>query len=311
MATLALSNIGFIGGGNMAEALVRGLLHSGASVPERVRASDPHGERRQVLAGAYGIATHADNVELFTWADVVVLAVKPQAMDAALASLAAVSPGSPAAVSPGSLAAVSLASLAAVSPGSAAAAAVRLAHAPRAKLVVTIAAGVRMATIEARLPSAHVVRAMPNTPALVGAGATAIAGGARADAADLALARGLFEAVGTCVAVEESALDAVTGLSGSGPAYVMLMVEALAEGGVAMGLARDVAQQLAAQTVYGAAKLLAESGEAPAELRARVTSPGGTTVAGLLALEARGARAAFAAAVEAATLRARELGHDS
>ncbi|MSP25268.1 MAG: pyrroline-5-carboxylate reductase [Myxococcales bacterium] len=279
MVSLADRNIGFIGGGNMAEALIAGLVGSGRTSAERVRASDPSAERRQFLAAAHGIVTHADNALLVEWAELLVLAVKPQSMRDLLLSL------SPLVVA-------------------------RVAHGeaePVPTLVVTIAAGVPIATIQQALPSARVVRAMPNTPALVGAGATALAAGAGVSAAELAFVRSMFESVGRCVEVSEAELDAVTGLSGSGPAYVMLVLEALTAGGVKMGLARDVALTLAAQTVYGAAKLQLETGEEPAVLRARVTSPGGTTVAGLDALERGGAREALVAAVEAATKRGREL----
>jgi pyrroline-5-carboxylate reductase len=263
------SRIGFIGGGNIAEALIRGLLQSGTVGNDAVRASDPSDVRREQLGRAHAIGAHADNREVAAWAEVLVLAVKPQAMAAALASLAGFE-----------------------------------------ALVITVAAGVPTTTIEAALP-ARVVRAMPNTPALVGAGATAIAKGSRATDADLELAAALFASVGRVVRVSESALDAVTGLSGSGPAYVMVLIEALADGGVAMGLPRDVALTLAAQTVYGSAKLQLDTGEHPAALKDRVASPGGTTIAGLSRLEAEGFRGAVIAAVEAATVRAHELGNSS
>lgn len=174
--------------------------------------------------------------------------------------------------------------------------------------VLSIAAGVRLATIEAALPSGTaVVRAMPNTPSLVGAGAAAIAGGAAAGPDDLAWAREILEAVGTVVTVGEASLDAVTGLSGSGPAYVFLVAEALIDAGVLAGLPRDVATDLTVQTLRGASELLA-AGTPPAELRAAVTSPGGTTAAGLHVLESASVRAAFTDAVQAAAARARELG---
>jgi pyrroline-5-carboxylate reductase len=267
---LGKRHIGFIGAGNMAEALVRGLLGSKAASTAGVRASDPSPLRRQGLLETYGVSTTDDNATLAQWADVLVLAVKPQVADQALASIAG-------------------------SVGDA--------------LVISIAAGITTQRIEAALPKGtHVVRAMPNTAAMALAAATAVAPGRHAEPADLQLARSLFESVGRCVVVPEASLDAVTGLSGSGPAYVMLFIEALADGGVKAGLPRDVALMLAAQTVYGAAKLQLESGEHPAVLKDRVTSPGGTTIAGLGRLEAAGIRGALIDAVVAASERSRELG---
>ena len=263
--------IGFVGAGNMATALVRGLVASGLVKPQALSASDPSEERRTALAREYGITTHADNAALAKAADVLVLAVKPQVVGTALAELAP-----------------------AVVPGT---------------LVITIAAGVKTAAIEARLGDAvRVVRAMPNTPAITQAAATAISAGSRATPEDLELTKQLFEAVGRVVTLDEGLMDAVTGLSGSGPAYVMLMVEALADGGVNVGLSREAALLLASQTVYGAAKLLIETGEHPAKLRDMVTSPGGTTIAGLRALESGGLRPALIEAVARATERAHELG---
>ena len=177
------------------------------------------------------------------------------------------------------------------------------------KRVLSIAAGVPIATLEAALGGGTaVVRAMPNTPALVGAGAAAIAGGTAATDDDLAWAESILGAVGEVVRVDEKLLDAVTGLSGSGPAYVFLVAEALIDAGVLNGLPRDVSVALATQTLLGAARLLAETGDAPEALRAQVTSPGGTTAAGLHALESAGVRAALLDAVTAATARSRELG---
>jgi pyrroline-5-carboxylate reductase len=178
-----------------------------------------------------------------------------------------------------------------------------------ATLVVSVAAGVPIESIEARLPDgAHVVRTMPNTPATALAGATAIAAGTHATDDDLATARALFEAVGRVVTLDEVLLDAVTGLSGSGPAYVMLIIEALADGGVKVGLHRDTALLLAAQTVFGSAKLLLETGEHPGRLKDMVTSPGGTAIAGLHTLESGALRKTLIDAVEAATKRSAELG---
>jgi pyrroline-5-carboxylate reductase len=175
-------------------------------------------------------------------------------------------------------------------------------------LVVSIAAGVTIASLEAAVPGRPVVRAMPNTPALVRRGASAIAPGANASDAHLELAERMLGAVGTVVRLDERLLDAVTGLSGSGPAYVFLVTEALVEAGVLVGLTRPVAAQLVVQTLVGSAALLAQSEEGPEALRAAVTSPGGTTAAGLRALEAAGVRAAFLDAVAAATRRSQELG---
>jgi pyrroline-5-carboxylate reductase len=179
-------------------------------------------------------------------------------------------------------------------------------------LWISIAAGVTLSRLASSLPSGtRIVRAMPNTPALVRAGATALCGNAETDEADRGVASALFDAVGTVWwAPSEDLLNAVTGLSGSGPAYVFLLLEALGDAGVRVGLPRDAAYQLAFQTVYGAAKLAVESGEHPGVLKDRVTSPGGTTIAGMERLEAGGVRAAIYAAVEAATQRSRELSED-
>jgi len=176
-------------------------------------------------------------------------------------------------------------------------------------LVISVAAGVRCATIAAALPpGTRIVRAMPNTPALIGAGATALSGGPTSTLADRELARQLFDAVGRTVLVDEAQMDAVTGLSGSGPAYVMLVIEALADGGVRAGLSRETASLLATQTVLGSAQLLLASGDHPAEWKDRVMSPGGTTSAGIEALEAGRLRHTLMRAVHEATLRSRELG---
>jgi pyrroline-5-carboxylate reductase len=263
--------IGFIGGGNMAGALIRGLLHSALVTPEQIRASDVKGDRLTELHTKYGIIAGDDNEALARWADVIVIAVKPQIVDRILQPIAA-----------------------ALNEGD---------------LVISIAAGVPIDALEARLPTgARVVRAMPNTAAIALAGATAIAPGAHATPGDLDTAKALFDAVGRCVVLDESLLDAVTGLSGSGPAYVMLMIEALADGGVKVGLGRDTALLLAAQTVYGAAKLQLDTGEHPGRLKDMVTSPGGTAIAGLHTLEAGGLRTTLIDAVEAASNRSIELG---
>lgn len=263
--------IGFVGAGNMAGALIRGLLSSGTISAERIIASDVRDERLAELAKDHGIRTTRDNAELAAACDVVVLATKPQVIDKILPPIAK-----------------------ALRPNA---------------IVVSIAAGVPIEALESRLPEgARVVRTMPNTAAMALAGATAIAPGAHASEGDIAIAKQLFEAVGRVVVLDESLLDAVTGLSGSGPAYVMLMIEALADGGVKVGLHRETALLLAAQTVFGSAKLLLETGEHPGRLKDMVTSPGGTAIAGLHTLEAGGLRTTLINAVENATHRAAELG---
>ncbi|MEP7119834.1 MAG: pyrroline-5-carboxylate reductase [Byssovorax sp.] len=263
--------IGFLGGGNMAAALIRGLLHSETMAADQIRASDVKAERLTELHEKYGIQTSLDNDEIVRWADVIVIAVKPQIVDRILAPVGA-----------------------AMSPND---------------LVISIAAGVPLEAFESRLPKgSRVIRSMPNTAAMALAAATAIAPGAHATDDDVATAKALFEAVGRCVVLDESLLDAVTGLSGSGPAYVMLMIEALADGGVKVGLGRDTALLLAAQTVYGAAKLQLETGEHPGRLKDMVTSPGGTAIAGLHTLESGGLRRTLIDAVEVASNRSAELG---
>ena len=263
--------IAFLGAGNMAGALVKGLLAAGAASADEILCTDVRTERLDELARKHGVKTSRDNAESARWADVIVLATKPQVFDRLLPDVA------------------------------------KGVRAP--SLVVSIAAGVPIAAIEARLPpGTRVVRTMPNTPCLVDAGATAIAAGTHASDDDVALARRIFEAVGVTVVLDETLLDAVTGLSGSGPAYMFLIIEALSDAGVKVGLHRDSAQLLAAQTVLGSAKLLLETGEHPGRLKDQVTSPGGTAIAGLHTLEAGGLRTTLINAVEPATARSRELG---
>jgi pyrroline-5-carboxylate reductase len=263
--------LGFLGAGNMAGALIKGLLHAHAVDGSRIIASDLKAERLEHLAKEHGIRTTLDNHGLVRDVDVLVLAVKPQVVDKVLTAIGS--------------------------------------EVKSGTVVISVAAGVPIAAIEARLPKgARVVRSMPNTPATALAGATAIAAGSHATDDDMNIARALFEAVGRVVTLDETLLDAVTGLSGSGPAYVMLMIEALADGGVKVGLHRDTALLLAAQTVYGSAKLLLETGEHPGRLKDMVTSPGGTAIAGLHTLESGGLRRTLIDAVEAATHRAETLG---
>ena len=263
--------LGFVGGGNMAEALVKGLLHAKVVPPEDIIVSDVKTERLAHFVELHGVRTTQDNHELVRTSDVIVLSVKPQVIDKVLGLIGG--------------------------------------DVKSGQLVISVAAGVPVSAIEARLPEGtHVVRSMPNTPATVQAGATAIAPGTHATEDDLEVARSLFAAVGRVVTLDETLLDAVTGLSGSGPAYVMLMIEALADGGVKVGLHRDTALLLAAQTVYGSAKLLLDTGEHPGRLKDMVTSPGGTAIAGLHTLESGGLRRTLIDAVEAATNRSAQLG---
>jgi len=269
---VSLTNkIGFLGAGNMAEAIIRGLLHGQLFPKEHVLASGPREERLSFLSERYGIGTTTSNLELVRQADVVVLSVKPQLLPKVLREISDD-----------------------VGPG---------------HLVISVAAGIPISAIESKLRAGvRVVRSMPNTPALVNAGATAIAAGEHATKEDLELAKAIFDAVGITVVLEENQLDAVTGLSGSGPAYIFLILEALADAGVKVGLSRRNAQRLAAQTVMGSAKLLLETDEHPGRLKDMVTSPGGTAIAGLHTLEEGGLRTTLINAVESATNRARDLG---
>ena len=266
--------IGFIGGGAMAEALAGGLIAAGVA-PADIAVADIAAARREHLAKTLGVRTAEANAEVVRGCQIAVLAVKPNVVGPVLEAL-------------------------------------RAANTPDldAPLWVSIAAGTPIARLDARLPEgARVVRAMPNTPALVRAGATAICGNARATRDDLAAARALFDSVGiTWQAPSEDLLDPVTGLSGSGPAYLFAFLEALAEAGEQVGLPAETAARLAAQTVYGAAKLALASERTPAELREQVSSPGGTTLAGLARLEADGFGTAICHAVADATRRSRELG---
>ena len=263
--------VGFLGGGNMGEALVKGLVGAGVVPARGIHAADVRDDRLRELATHYGITVAHDNRMLVRDSDVVVLAVKPQIMDAVLREIAPV--------------------------------------VTRDKLLISVAAGVSTARIRGALGTdARLIRVMPNTPALVLEGVTAVARADGLEPGDLDVATAIFSAVGRVVVLDETALDAVTGLSGSGPAYVALVIEALADGGVRMGLDRATAQALATQTVLGAAKLLRETGMHPGVLKDMVSSPGGTTIAGVAALEAGGLRAALIDAVERATLRSRELG---
>jgi len=261
-----------VGGGRIGGALVGGLLRAGWAAPDELAVVEPSGPRRSELAAAHPGLVVLERAE----PDSVhpdggaVLAVKPDIAESVCAQMAT-------------------------------------AGAPR---VLSVVAGLSTERLEAALPAETVVvRAMPNAPVVVGAGTSVISGGSRANPDDLDWAEGILSAVGTVVRLPERLLHAVTGLSGSGPAYVFLVAEALIEAGVAAGLAPDVSRSLVTGTMLGSARLLAETGEPPESLRADVTSPGGTTAAGLGVLEAGAVRSAFVEAVAAATERSRQLGH--
>lgn len=267
---LTCKKIGFIGGGNMAEALLRGLQAGGFPAAD-ITVAEPVDERRKFLADRYGVTVTTDNVDVATTCDIVILAIKPQMVTPVLTQIAP-----------------------ALAPGT---------------RLISIMAGVKSAAIEAAVPTGvRVVRVMPNTPALVLEGATAICAGKSAGDEDVSLARRIFDLVGKTWQVDEKLMDAVTGLSGSGPAYILTVIEALSDAGVKNGLPRDIAAGLAMQTVFGTAKLLLETRDHPAVLRDKVTSPGGTTIAGLHVMEREGVRGILINAVDAATARSKELG---
>jgi pyrroline-5-carboxylate reductase len=262
---------GFIGTGRMATALARGFIAAGLAEPPQIIGSDPIRAAAAQFAQATGGQVLDNNRAIAAAADVLFLAVKPQQMAEVLAELRG--------------------------------------HVGAKHLVISIAAGIGLATLAAGLGSdPRLIRVMPNTPCLVGQGASGYCLGPGASSADAQLVGSLLGAVGRAYQVDEKLLDAVTGLSGSGPAYVFVIIEALADGGVRMGLPRPIAQALAAQTVLGAAEMVLSTGEHPAALKDQVASPGGTTIAGLQALESGGLRAALISAVEVATRRSSELG---
>ena len=260
---------GFLGAGQMATALARGFVHSGFLPAARILASDPFAESRSRFAAETGARCVESNSEVAAAAEVLFLAVKPQQMPAVLDELAGV---------------------------------VTSRH-----LVISIAAGVPLKAMSKLGAEVRLVRVMPNTPCLVGCGASAFALGGAATEDDARLVERMLATVGLAARVPEKLLDAVTGLSGSGPAYAYLMIEALSDGGVRMGLPRDVATRLAAQTLLGAARMVLETGKHPGALKDAVTSPGGTTIAGLHELERGGLRGCLMDAVEAATERSAEL----
>jgi pyrroline-5-carboxylate reductase len=263
--------IAFIGGGNMAEAMMRGLLNGSASLPENIVVSDVRQDRLDFIQELFGVLVCEQNPDAVEQSDIVILAVKPQIMETVLLELGS--------------------------------------YLDMSKLIISIAAGISLATIESHLhKDLRLVRAMPNIAALVLESATAICPGKHASSDDLTLAKAIFDSVGKTVTIEEGLMDAITGLSGSGPAYLFLIIDALADAGVKVGLSRDNALTLSAQTVLGAARLMIETGEHPGRLKDKVTSPGGTAIAGLHTLEEGGLRTTLINAVEVATRRSRELG---
>ncbi|MCP4578669.1 MAG: pyrroline-5-carboxylate reductase [Deltaproteobacteria bacterium] len=264
-------SLGFIGAGNMAEAMIRGIIQNQVVLPDRILASDLSGERREYISRTFGMETVEENRSLVDQSNVIFLAVKPQAVPQVLKDMAS--------------------------------------DMGPEKLLVSIVAGVPIKTLSSGLPKTpRIVRTMPNTPMTVMEGAMAIASDSPALPEDLETVETLFRPLGSTVRIEEKLIDAVTGLSGSGPAYVFMILEALADGGVKMGLPRDVAETLAAQTLMGSAKLFLETRQNPGQLKCMVTSPGGTTIAGIHELEKGGIRASLMSAVESATERSIELG---
>jgi pyrroline-5-carboxylate reductase len=265
------STIGFLGAGKMATALAKGFVRAEIVFPKEIIASARSAVNRNSFARETGAKTVASNSDVLKFANVIILGVKPIQVAEVLAE--------------------------------------QRDNFTKQHLLISIAAGVTLAKLENTLPAgARVIRVMPNTPALVGEGASAFALGKSATAADGELAKRLLSAVGIAFQVKESLLDAVTGLSGSGPAYVYQFIEALSDGGVAAGLPRDIATKLAAQTVLGGAKMVLETGQHPGALKDQVTSPGGTTIEGLHELEKGKLRAVVMSAVRAATEKSKKLG---
>lgn len=270
--------LGMVGGGVMGEALLSRLVAQQLYHPDDILVSEPQAHRRDVLVQKYGIQVTSDNRAAAAASEILLLAIKPQMFDVVAKELAE-------------------------DDGER-----RLAGEPL-PVVVSILAGVSISQLELAFGGQPVIRAMPNTPATVGSGITAIASGKAVTQSHIEQARAIFQAVGEVVEVPESLMDAVTGLSGSGPAYVAIMIEALADGGVAAGLPRAIASKLALSTVLGTAQLLHKSEMHPAQLKDQVTSPGGTTIAGITQLERAGFRSALIEAVQAASQRSQQLGH--
>lgn len=265
--------ISFIGGGKMGEALIRGMLEAKIVGIDQITVSDVISERRDYLGKTYGIAVTNDNIKAVETGDIIILAVKPQVISKVLEEISQA--------------------------------------VDKNKLLISIAAGIGIEILEAHLgEERRIIRVMPNTPAQVREGMTAISPNNHALPEDIETAKEIFGAVGKVVRMEEKLMDVVTALGGSGPAYVCLFVEALANGGVKMGLSAKDAYQIATQTVLGTAKMILETGKHPAQLKDEVTSPGGTTIEGLSVLESKGVRGALIKTVEAATKRSKKLGKE-
>ena len=265
-----MESIGVIGGGNMGSAMVRGIIAKGLIAPEKIVVAEKIPEKAQKLAGELGVGTASWPLELDP-VDVLIVAVKPQDITEAVQAAGKAMDN----------------------------------H----TLIISVAAGITLNTLQDLLPQGQpVIRVMPNTPCLIGQGASALSPGENANPKHMQTALAIFQAVGTACEVPEKYMDAVTGLSGGGPAYVYLIIEALSDAGVRQGMDRPTALMLAAQTVKGAAQLVLEDGRHPAELKDMVTSPGGTTIAGLHVMESAGLRGVLMDAVAAATARSSELG---
>jgi pyrroline-5-carboxylate reductase len=270
-ASVLNKKVGIIGCGNMGEALLKGLINSGLVPKENIFVSDVRGECLKNIKNTYGVPTFSSNSEVVSKSEIIILAVKPQVIEGVLKEIASLIKSS--------------------------------------QLIISIAAGITLRFLTQHLgEKAKVIRTMPNTPALVQEGVTALCAGKGVQEEELKIAQKIFHSVGKVVIVDESLMDAVTGLSGSGPAYFLFILEALIDAGVKMGLSRETSTLLTVQTCLGTTKLLLATSEHPAKLRDKVTSPGGTTIYGLHALEEGGVRASLISAVEAATRRSRELG---
>jgi len=264
-------HVGLVGTGNMGEALIHGLLHGHLCRPDQILCSDTRPERLKAIREKYGVKGTSHNTEVVKQSDIIILAVKPQIMKQVVDEIAK--------------------------------------YLDLSKLIISIAAGVPLEAIEScAKKELKLIRVMPNICVSVREGASAIAGGKHTQREDLMLAKTIFDSVGKSLFIEEYLLDAVTGLSGSGPAYIFLIIDALADAGVKVGLSRDDTLILASQTVLGAAKMLIETGEHPGKLKDLVTSPGGTAIAGLHTLEEGGLRTTLINAVEVATQRSKVLG---